>query len=265
MTQSTAPFIQVRGLGLRTPAGPVYEDVNLSIERNQLVALFGSEGCGKTCLMLALAARMRFMQGTATVAGLDLRKQHRKVRSISNITLVPRANDVTENSRVADILAAELQVVGKSGRRAKVTEYLEHWNLAELAGKRFRDLDSYDRKRFDIALAYAGDPQLLMVDDIQSGLTQHQSIRLMKALKGLAQAKGTTILVGMNEYEIARYADAVVVCSQEAEEQRQAVLAAEGEAFACPVCGTANGVALPQPELVPPVFPQDAEGKEALA
>lgn len=265
MTQGTTPFIQAQGLGLRTPAGPVYEGLDLRVERQQLVAVFGSEGCGKTCLMLALAARMRFMEGSASVAGLDLRKQHRKVRALSSITLVPRANDVTENSRVEDILAAELQVVGKSGRRAKVAEYLEHWNLAELAGTRFRDLDSYDRKRFDIALAYAGDPELLMVDDIQSGLTQHQSIRLMKALKGLAQAKGTTILVGMNEYEIARYADAVVVCSQEAEEQRQAVLAERGEAFACPVCGTANGVQLPQPELVPPAFPHAAEGEGAQA
>lgn len=264
MEQNSTEFIQVRGLGLQTPSGPVYRDVNLSVGRQQLVALFGSEGCGKTCLMLTLAARMRFMQGSATVAGFDLRKQHNKVRAVSNITLVARANDITENSRIEDILAAELQVVGKSGRRAKVAEYLEHWNLAELSGRRFRDLDSYDRKRFDIALAFAGDPQLLMVDDIQNGLTQHQSIRLMKALKELTRAKGTTIMVGMNEYEVARYADAVVVCSQEAEEQRQAVLAARGDAFPCPVCGTANGVELLD-EQQPSPIQAEVQEQEALA
>lgn len=251
MTESTNPYIKVRGLGLRTASGPVYQSVALDVQRQQLVALFGDEGCGKTALMLTLSGRMRFMEGSATVAGFDLARQHSKVRAVSNITLVQRANDVTENNRINAILAAELQVVGKSGRKAKVAEYLQHWNLEELGGKRFCDLDSYDRKRFDIALAYAGDPELLMVDDIQSGLTQHQSIRLMKALKGLAQSKGTTIIVGLNEYEVARYADAIAVCSPHAEEQRQAVLASKGAVYECPLCGVANGAleAAAQPEV----------------
>lgn len=244
MTDSNTPCIQTRGLSLKTAGGPVYRDAELAIERGQLAALFGSEGCGKTSLMLTLAGRMRFTGGEARVFGFDLRKQHAKVRAISNITLIERANDVTVNSRLSDILAAELQVVGKSGRKAKVAEYLQHWQLEGLAGTRFCDLDSFDRKRFDIALAYAGDPELLMVDDIQAGLTQHQSIRLMKALKGLARSKGTTILVGLNEYEVARYADAVAVCSQGAADQRCAVLRDHGPSFDCPLCGTANGVQL---------------------
>ena len=244
MEDTNSPYVQAQGLTLKTPAGPVYCNAELAVERGQLAAHFGSEGCGKTSLMLTLCGRMRFTAGEARVAGFDLRRQHAKVRALSTITLVERANDVTANSRLSDILAAELQVVGKSGRKARVAEYLRHWQLEDLAGTRFCDLDSFDRKRFDIALAYAGDPSLLMVDDIQRGLTQHQSIRLMKALKDLARTKGTTIIVGLNEYEVARYADVVAVCSQEAADQRCAVLREHGSVFDRPLCGTANGVEL---------------------
>ncbi len=238
----SSPYIECKGLTLKTPAGRVYEDVNLTVEKGQVVAIFGTEGSGRTSLMLTMAGRMKAGKGELKVAGFDVCKQYKKVRKISAITLVKGVNDVTENTRIDDILAAELMVCGKSGRKAKVKEYLETWNLADLSGTKFSDLEAYEGKFFDIALACASDPEILMVDSIQAGLTQHQSIRVMKHLKELAQEKGMTIFVALREYDIARYADAIVIMSDSAERQREAVLRERGTAALCPIAGTANKV-----------------------
>lgn len=239
-----APYIECRGLTLKTPAGPVYEDVTFTAQKGDVVAVFGTEGSGRTSLMLTMAGRMKANKGVLKVAGFDVSKQYRKVRKISALTLIERVNDVPENTRIDDILAAELQVCGKSGRKAKVKEYLEKWNLSKLSGTKFRDLESYEGKYFDIALACVGDPEILMVDSIQAGLTQHQSIRIIKHLKDLAAKRSMTVFVAVREYDIARYADSIIVMSESAERQRQAVLRERGDGALCPIAGTGNKVVL---------------------
>lgn len=244
MAEVVKPYISVERLSMKTPFGVVYEDVSFHVEKGQVVSLFGSEGSGKTALLLTLAGRMKADSGEATVAGFELKKEYKKVRRISNLTIIERVNDVPTNSRVDDILAAELQVVGKRSGKAAVSEYLADWGLEHLSQTKFRKLDTFEARLFDIALACAGDPELLLVDDIQEGLTQHQSIRLMKGLRNIAAARGITVIVGVLEYDIARYADTVVVISASAERQRQAVIRERGAGMACPVCGSGNKVLL---------------------
>ena len=240
----TTPYVSVQGLGLKTPFGPVYEDVNLQVQKGQVVALFGSEGCGKTSLLLTLGGRMRYQVGTATVAGFDLRKRYKKVRDLSAITIVEGINDVPEFLSVRDLMAAELQMAGKKANRAAVDAYLQDWDFLDRAHAAYRSLESNDRLYFGIMLAYASDPELLRVDDIQSGVTQHRAIVWVDMFKQLAAARGTTVLFGTTEYDIARHADAVVIASQKGEEQRKAVLADKGSAALVPIAGTCNGVVL---------------------
>lgn len=240
----SSPYIECHNLTLKTPAGRVYEDVNFTAEKGQVVAVFGTEGSGRTSLMLTMAGRMKANKGELKVAGYNVAKEFRKVRKISSLTLIPRVNDVPENTKVKEILAAELQICGKSGRKAKVEAFLKEWNLEDIIDTRFCDLESYEGKYFDIALACAGDPEILMVDSIQAGLTQHQSIRIIKHLKDLAAERGMTIFVAVREYDIARYTDSIIVMSDSAERQRQAVLREKGEGALCPIAGTGNKVVL---------------------
>lgn len=245
MPESQDPYIQVRNLTLRTAAGSVYEDVTFSMEKGQVAVVYGSEGTGKTSLLLTLCGRMRFLVGTATVAGYDLRKQFKKVRDLSNISLVERVNDVPENLRVRDLVAAELALCGKRGNRDSTAALLEEWHLADFAAVKYRNLPSYERILFGIMLACAGEPELLCVDDVQTGVTQHQSLKLVELLRRLAQEKGTTVLFSSTEYEIAACADGTILFDEAARRQAHAVVSEKGEAYRTPIFGTANGVELP--------------------
>lgn len=242
--EGPGPYLQVRDLCSKTPLGVVYEKVNFAVERGQVVALFGSEGCGKTSLLLTLGGRMRFGQGSATIAGLDLKKNYKKIRELSAITVIERINDVPEYLSVRDLMAAELRLCGKRAGKQAVEGYLRSWDFLDRANTAYFDLESNDRLFFGIMLAYAGDPDLLLVDDIQSGVTQHRAITWVHMFKQLAATRGTTVLFNTTEYDVALHADAVVVCSQKGEEQRRAVLADKGQAAFAPIAGTCNGVVL---------------------
>lgn len=268
LDQTKKPYISVRGLSLKTPMGTVYSGVNAEIEKGTVCALFGDAGCGKTALLLTLSGRMKMSSGEATVLGLELSSKYRVIRRSSAVSFIPGLNDVQPFLRVKNIMAAELSLVGKKGNKENTDAYLERCAFADKKDVRFDDLNAYDRAYFGIILALAADPDLLCVDDVQTELTQHQSIKLMGVLRAIAQATGTTVLVCCSEYEIARHADGIVVLGDGAEAQRQAVIRDAGPQAQCPVWGSGNGVPIgaeldkeqaAQPERVPSLAGGDAQ------
>lgn len=244
VSDARGPFVKTEGLSLKTPVGPVYEGVSLEVERGKVCCIYGEQGSGKTSLMLTLCGRMKPSRGRATVAGHDLHKKYRLIRRMSGLSFIPGLNDVQSFLEVKRITAAELALAGKRGNKTNTDKYLKDWGFFDKKEVKFKDLDSYDTCLFGILLAMCGDPELLVVDDVQTNVTQHQSIKIMGYLKEIAAKRGTTVLVGCSEYEIARQADCVVVMGEEAESQRRAVIRELAVPLSqmCPVVGSGNGV-----------------------
>ena len=242
MQQQADKVVDVQGLTLRTVDGPVYENVTFTLEKGQVGCLFGSGGSGKTGLLLTLGARMRFKGGKATVFGYDLAKQYRKVRDLSSVTVIRHINDVPENLTVYDLVAAELATAGKRSNKAAVQEYLEKWDFSACERVRYRNLEANDRSYFGILLACVSDPELLLVDDVQTGITQHRSIEWVGLFKRLAQERDMAVLFCCNEFDIANKADGVLIMSDKAALQRQAVLQDQGAQADARLLGVANNV-----------------------
>lgn len=241
--QAGSPFVEVRGLSLKTPMGPVYENVTFKAGKGALCCVFGGQGSGKTSLMLTVCGRMKASRGHASVAGLDVRREFRKVRRLSGLSFIPGLNDVQSFLEVHRIVAAELALAGKRGNKATTDAYLEQWDFLGKKDVQFKDLTAYDTALLGIILALCGDPELLVVDDVQTDLTQHEGIKLMQHLRGIAAERSTTVLVGCTEYEIARQADSVVVMGPEAESQRRAVIRDRRVPLeqTTPIAGSGNG------------------------
>ena len=240
MDQQDSAFVDVRNLGLKTPEGIVYENATFSLEEGKVCALFGSEGCGKTSLLLALGGRMKFNSGSATVCGYDLKKEFKKVRAISGVSVVERVNDVPKYLRVRDILAAELSMAGRPGNKKGVADYLDEWDFADKVDTPYNKLAARDRYLFEIMLAATTVPKLLLVDEIQKGMTHHSSLEMIELFRRLWQKKQITTVFCTNEYEIASEADCMVVLDEDAELQREQVVKKTGGEGRAHVAGFAN-------------------------
>lgn len=209
------PFIEARGLTLRTVVGAPYTDVNLTIPDNSLATIRGRHGSGKTPLLLTLAGRMKFNQGTLTIGGYDLPRERRQVARISGLSLFEGLNDLEVNIPCGLVLRSELELYGKPHKKKHVTEYLAQWQLGHIEHELVRDISQFDLVMFGIALGMANDPKLLIVDNIEDQLTLNQTHEILDCLLALAHDYHKVVVVGCTEKSVAESADCVYTLTKE--------------------------------------------------
>ena len=193
-TFAGAPYISARGLGLKTYAGYAYREVDVDVHKGELVAVRGRNGSGKTALLLTLAGRMKQTEG-----------------------LFSGLNDLQDSLTAAYALGAEFELYGRKPRREAVTDYLRQWQLGDVANVRVKDLTSQKLAQLGIALAFVGEPDAVVVDDVESQLTMSQSEALVDLLLDAARTRNVAVVVGVVERDLAAMADATVYLSKDGE------------------------------------------------
>ncbi|MFD5732244.1 ATP-binding cassette domain-containing protein [Streptomyces sioyaensis] len=218
--------VNARGIGVEGPRGWAFQGIDITAEPGALIAVQGSSGSGRTCLLLALTGRMRITAGEATVAGLPLPKRMGTVRSRTAIAHVPGvvelepALTVGEHLKEQALLGHRFQGLSASlpwGKRQKeatraridaalAAVRLDPGTLVKGLGTAVRDLERIEALRLSVALGIMHGPQLLAVDDVDLKLSAEERAEAWQLLRDLAQA-GTTIVAAGSEAP----ADALVV------------------------------------------------------
>ena len=212
-----APYISAQGLELKTYAGFAYRDVNVDVHKGEVVAVRGRNGSGKTALLLTLAGRMKQTGGTLTVGGFQLPKERAKAERRVGLGLFKGLNDLQESLTAAYAAGAEFELYGRKPHRDAVIDYLRFWGLGDVVNVRVKDLTSEKLAQLGIALAFAGEPDAVAVDDVEDQLTMSQSEGLMELLMDAARTQGAAVVVGVVERDLASMADACVYLSKEGE------------------------------------------------
>ena len=211
------PYFRARGLGLKTYAGYAYRAVDVDARAGELFAVRGRNGSGKTALLLTLAGRMKPTEGSLSAGGLELPRQRAKVARRVGLGLFKGLNDLQENLTAARAAGAEFELSGRRPRRDAVLSYLREWGLDDVADVRVKDLTSQKLAALGIALAFSGEPDAVVVDDVEDQLTMAQSKALVSLLREAARARGAAVVVGVTERDLAAMADACVYLAKEGE------------------------------------------------
>ena len=114
-------------------------------------------------------------------------------------------------------MGAEFELYGRKPRREAVTDYLRQWQLGDVANVRVKDLTSQKLAQLGIALAFVGEPDAVVVDDVESQLTMSQSEALVDLLLDAARTRNVAVVVGVVERDLAAMADATVYLSKDGE------------------------------------------------
>jgi len=171
-------------------------DVSLRVERNEVVALLGRNGAGKSTTLKSLMGVVTPRTGSVKLDGIDLagRKSHRIAQAGMQLVHEERrifgSLNVEENLVIAGLTASERWPLGRI--------YEMFPRLRERRTNRGTDLSGGEQQMLAIARALVRDPKILLLDEPFEGLAPIIVRDLMKVCRDLAAAGQTIVLVEQN-------------------------------------------------------------------
>ena len=206
-TQSLkTPAVQVEDLTKRYRGALAVDAVDLSVGAGETLGILGANGAGKTTTVEMIAGLRRPDRGTVSVMGMDPRRDRARVRQVLGVQL-------QEGYLHGALTVNELLELYRSfypDPRPR-TELLELVELTGKADERFEKLSGGQQQRVSVALALAGRPRVLILDELTTGLDPGARRRMWRSVEQL-QAEGVTILLVSHAMdEVARLCDRIVL------------------------------------------------------
>jgi heme ABC exporter ATP-binding subunit CcmA len=178
---------------------PALAGLDLDADAGEIVLLTGSNGAGKTTLLRLLAGLVPLYSGEAHVLGFDLARERRSVRR--ELALVGHETFCYDDLTVVENLRFAARAADRTTEVAEAA--LERLGLASSRDVAHRRLSAGQRRRLAIAVAFARDPRLLLLDEPHAGLDA-ASRAVVDAIIVDAAAEGRTVLLASHELEHAR-------------------------------------------------------------
>jgi macrolide transport system ATP-binding/permease protein len=213
------PVIRVEGISRTYHVGDIdvhaLNDVSVTIERGEFVAIMGSSGSGKSTLMSILGCLDRPSSGHYFFEGLDVAQLDEpalaRLRSerlgfvFQSFNLLARTSAL-ENVALPLFYAAS-GPPGAASRTERAREALKTVGLAERERNTPGQLSGGQQQRVALARALINDPSLLLADEPTGNLDTRTSHEIMQTLTSLNRDHGVTIVVVTHEADIGAYAD----------------------------------------------------------
>ncbi len=224
MVPMAAPILETRNLRKEFGGLVAVADVSLQVEAGMLHAIIGPNGAGKTTLFNMLSGNLPPTRGRVFFRGQDItdvplhRRAHLGIGRSFQITNVFPNLTVLENVRLA-AQATEHDSL-KFWRHYRhfdrfVQRALEALALVGLDGKEgllASQLPHGDKRKLELAIILASDPELLLLDEPTAGMASEQVPELMETIKQIKATGGKTImLVEHNMNVVMSFSDRITV------------------------------------------------------
>lgn len=192
----------------------ILDNINLTVEQGEMIALLGPSGCGKTTLLNALC-------GFVSVSNGEIFAGNRAVSQLPaekrNITMVFQSYALWPHMTVAQNIGYGLKVqkAKRADIDARVAELLRIVKLDGLEHEKVTSLSGGQRQRVALARALAIRPDVLVLDEPLSNLDAKVRLSVRHEIKALQKQLGfTSLIVTHDQEEALVMADRIAVLNQ---------------------------------------------------
>jgi phosphonate transport system ATP-binding protein len=217
---SDAAVLAVRGISKRFGRRLALEDVSLSVNRGEMVALIGPSGSGKSTLLRSLTGLVAIDPGEGVIDAMGLRVQangrvsDRVRQARSQIGFIFQQFNLV--GRLTLFTNAALGSLGRIGFwrglfgrwpaavRVQAMAALARVGVAEFAGQRAGTLSGGQQQRAAIARALVQQADLILADEPIASLDPVAARRVLAILRSLNREDGLTVLVTLHQVNYAQ-------------------------------------------------------------
>jgi ABC-2 type transport system ATP-binding protein len=203
--------IRASGLVKRYGQVTALSGLDLRVPEGTVLGLLGPNGAGKTTAVSILTTLLEPDEGTATVAGADIRTEPHEVRRRIGLSgQFAAVDEVLTGFENLDMIG-RLYRLGRRRSRDRARELLERFGLADAADRPVKTYSGGMRRRLDLAGALVAEPPVLFLDEPTTGLDPRSRTDLWVVIRELV-GRGTTLLLTTQYLEEAdQLADQILV------------------------------------------------------
>lgn len=215
---SATPVISLNGLTKRYGIGDaehtVLDNLDLTIEKGEFIAIMGPSGCGKTTLLNILGLLDHADDGSYILGGKSVdslsSSRHAAIRS-SKIGFVFQSFNLVPRLSVIENVALPLTYKGirKTKRLQQASKMLANFHLSEREYYMPHQLSGGQTQRVAIARALVNEPSIVLADEPTGNLDSRSSHVIMEELSDIHK-KGNTIIMVTHNPDLTSYASRVI-------------------------------------------------------
>lgn len=188
-------------------------DVSLTIEKGEFVAIVGSSGSGKSTLLHMIGGVDKPSSGNVRIQNIDITAMNVNESAIfrrKNIGLIYQFYNLISILNVEENIALPLRLDGKAVNEKEMNEILHLLNLEDRRTHLPSELSGGQQQRVAIGRTLISKPKIILADEPTGNLDRANGMEILNHLKQIHQKDKQTILLVTHDMEIAKQASRIL-------------------------------------------------------
>lgn len=196
---------------------PVVSDIEMKIDRGQILSLVGPNGVGKTTVLKTIIGQIPLLAGKIELDGQDMSVTDKK-KLAKKMAVVLTNSLQTELMTVEEVVeTGRYPYTGRFGILSRhdheiVEQVMEEVHITNLKEKDFKKISDGQKQKVMLARALAQQPDLLILDEPTSYLDIKHKMEFLSIIKRLAKEEKLTVIMSLHEVELAAGISDKIAC-----------------------------------------------------
>ena len=210
-------YFQMKDMAVGYHGTPLIHDINIDINRGEIVTLIGPNGSGKSTILKSITRQLQLIGGNVYVEDTSLLKLPYKTLA-SKMAVVLTERIKTELMTCHDIVATgRYPYTGRLGILSQkdeqiVDEAMQAVHAQELGNRDFNAISDGQRQRVLLARAICQEPDIIILDEPTSFLDVRYKLELLSILEKMAREKQITVIMSLHEIDLAQKISDKIIC-----------------------------------------------------
>ena len=201
-------LLQAKNVSLAYGSVEIVKDVNIEINKGDIVTLIGPNGSGKSTILKSLCRYLKPKVGEVIIEGVNINKINTK-KVAKKIAILPQTRNIINDYSIETLVGfGRFPHIG-FGKKLKAKDYeVINWALAKtglthMKNRSVKTLSGGERQRAFIAMALAQKTEILILDEPTTFLDISYQLEVLELVKEINETLGLTIIMVLHDLNLA--------------------------------------------------------------